>query len=237
MSKSEIYKATCPTCEGDRKCDVVGSVIRSHNEGYNYREEWRLLTCRGCETVFFGTRTLDFEEMNFSRNVITGEEEWEPQTNERYWPSLSKRKAPDWLAVLALPDEVETALRETYGAIDADLPMLAAVGARACLDAATIALGADPADDLAVKVKELVKNKLLTEEEGTSLGYISEAGGASVHRGWRPTKAQLDHAMDILESFLNERLIKPEETKKRAADTAKHIAKIPKRPKRQKPSK
>jgi hypothetical protein len=55
-------KAHCPTCDGERTCEIHGTVYKTWDwedkyQGYsmNGGVDHSLLECRGCETVFYET--------------------------------------------------------------------------------------------------------------------------------------------------------------------------------------
>jgi Domain of unknown function (DUF4145) len=211
---------------------VSGFESKSFDEGYNFKLEWRLLKCRGCDEVFFLKRNIDYEDMILINDPLSDEDGYLPSVSDAYWPPLAKRERPLWLVPFSMNDEIERALKETYGALESDLPMLAAVGARSCFDIASVQLGADPADDLSGKLKTLLENGKISEADELRLQVLTDAGSASIHRGWYPTTRQLTTIMDVLEHFIEANFVKAAVLKKLDAESAALGQKIPPRPKR-----
>ena len=93
-------------------------------------------------------------------------------------------------------------LDEVYTALDNNLDILATIGLRTVFDCASQKLGADPNQNFEEKLKELAAGNKIAGEEKEMLSVLKEAGSAAAHRGWRPTKDQIDHLMGALENFL-----------------------------------
>jgi hypothetical protein len=237
VSDEKPFRARCPNCAGERNCRVSGLETKSYDDGYSFRIEWRLLKCLGCDEVFFQEKNIDFEDMNYEVDPQSGEEYAEPSITDKYWPAIAKRARPGWLSPYSMDSEIERCLNETYGALEADLPMLAAVGARTCFDIAAIKLGADAADELSEKLNSLLALSKISEADKLRLKVLTEAGGASVHRGWVPTSPQLNTIMDVMEHFIEAHFVKAEVLKKLDAESAALGQKIPPRPKRAKKAK
>jgi hypothetical protein len=145
-----------------------------------------------------------------------------------FWPVPSKRKLPDWAIELLSEDSVLYDLViETYGALNNDAPVLAAVGLRTVFDRASEKMGVDPALPFDEKLDELEQMGKIGPSEKKTLETLTDAGGAAAHRGWKPTIAQLGTLMSIGKQFLHRTFILESE-----AQALK--SKIPPRQKRKK---
>jgi Domain of unknown function (DUF4145) len=229
MATIPIFQARCPICIASRKCEVHGKISKSEDEPYHCRYEWRLLQCTTCENVFTSRREIDFESLTYSYDPSSGEEEAEPRTTDNSWPPFPKRQMPEWISNFDLDDTLHDALTETYGALEADLPMLAAAGARACFDIASVFLRANSNARFEQKLEYLVKNGIIKAADESILGILIDAGNASIHRGFKLKIAQLQTIVEVLEHFIEENFVRTT-IKRRLLDKMQNIAKgIPKK--------
>ncbi|WP_028035027.1 DUF4145 domain-containing protein [Chelativorans sp. J32] len=207
-----IRKAHCANCGGDRNCDVTGHyVARGDSEYYQWRTDWYLLVCRGCEHVFVQTVSTNSEE--YTQDYEGNAEYFE--TIET-WPPISKRNRPEWLyplGGLSLPTEeghrLEEAIKEVYGALDAGLNTLAAIGVRTSFDIAAELIGVSSEKTFEEKLTTLVENGHIRDAERGHLALLIDAGSASAHRGWKSTFQDLGALMDILEGAIHEWFVAP----------------------------
>jgi hypothetical protein len=104
---------------------------------------WRILECRGCGYVFIQTTSANTEDYDQAYDVdgstIT-------TLNEalEYWPTLSKRKMPDWMENGIEAENVgplNHSMRKLYGALDNALNRLAAIGTERVNDFDTSGIG------------------------------------------------------------------------------------------------
>ncbi len=93
-------------------------------------------------------------------------------------------------------------LDELYEALDADLPILAAIGARTVLDCAMVLKGAPEAAGFDEKLGFLEAEGLVGQGEKELLSILTDAGGAAAHRGWRPQPDDLMTILDGIEAFV-----------------------------------
>ena len=205
-----VRKAQCSTCLGRRNCDIHGShTVRYDDEVYHSVTEWSLLECRGCETVFVQTVETNSEDYiqqydpDNPGEIITAHQE-----TLKYWPALSRRAKPDWMTGFNVPDnqqnDLGAAMAEVYGALNADLRMLAGIGIRTAYDIASERLGISVSLPFARKLEALVDTGRIGAIDKARLEVLVDAGSASAHRGWRPSLADLSIMMDVLEHFIFE---------------------------------
>ena len=218
----ETCKGHCPTCEKDLNADIVASFSEKHDypdtHGMWSIFTYLILRCRGCDQVYFQLRDL------FSEDA-----EWETDpepTTETLWPLPKKRSRPPWLNRLDVG--LQGLLDEVYGALDADLRVLAAIGTRTALDHAMVSIGAREASGFGQKLDQLLEEKTISEDEKEMLAKLTDAGSAAAHRGWRPQPEGLDTLIEGVEAFLHRSLVL-----KKTVD--ENLGKVPARP--QRPSK
>ncbi|TIM38299.1 MAG: DUF4145 domain-containing protein [Mesorhizobium sp.] len=228
-------KAFCAECGGVRNCDVRAHHQKSGDEGDGYLHwwvDWYVLECRGCEYTFVQKCSTNSEDLRQFYNEA-GEPDSELIETLSYWPAPSKRPKPEWLGDFGVhigdADQLEQAIAEVYGALDADLPILAAIGMRTCFDVAAILLGVDDDLPFAKKLDELVQRQKIGGIDKDRLALLVDAGSASVHRGWKPKPKELDTLAEILEHFLVETFVAPSRRSRLDADAKKLEGNVPSR--------
>jgi hypothetical protein len=207
----EIVKANCPDCGPERNAYVRGRhVVHSSepNSPVSSSDTGMILECCGCRTLFF-RRDFWFSEWdNIVQNPYTGQEELEIGVETRYWPSPVRRKSPTWLNQIAETDRtLGRLLTEMYAALNGDLRVLAAIGARTAFDRSSELLQIDPNLRFGAKLDELVSIGKIGKGERAILELLVDAGSAAAHRGWAPGADELDTMIEILEAFVNRAFI------------------------------
>jgi hypothetical protein len=234
-----IRKAECSQCGGMRNCDILGRHSqRIGDDNFTEDTTWFILKCRGCEYVFVQTVSMNSEDYDnhYEEDGSTG-----TTYNEtiKYWPALSKRKKPEWMADYGIVDvenvgALSAAMSELYGALENDLRMLAATGIRTTYDIASELLGIDPSLTFAEKMDALVSSRRIGALDKDRLETMVDAASASAHRGWRPTPSELNTMMDVLEHFIQESFVVPAHKRKLDAEAAKVKKTVPPKPPRAK---
>jgi hypothetical protein len=233
--KSEVgsvHKAQCAQCAGERNCDVRGHHRTDYSDGNFWgRTDWLLLQCRGCDYVFCQTDVTTSEDYDYHWDE-NGEEQCEQAHVYDYWPALSKRRKPDWMGEYGIDglrdvDALDTALVELYGALNANLPMLAAIGIRTAFDVAGVLLKVDGDLTFAKKLDSLVQEKHIREVDRSRLETAVDAGSASAHRGWKPSAGDLSTMMTILENFIFDTFVQPYRRAKLDEEAAKVRSTVP----------
>ncbi len=229
-----IRKAQCAQCGGERKCDVRGHHHTEYSEhDFWGRTDWYLLQCRGCDYVFAQTDVTTSEDYDHFYDE-DGEAQCEQAHAYDYWPALSKRVKPDWMGEYGIDglrdvDALDTALIELYGALNANLTMLAAIGIRTAFDVAAELLKVDKNLTFAKKLDALVGEKHIREVDRPRLKTAVEAGSASAHRGWKPSASDLATMMTILENFIFDTFVQPYRRAKLDEEAAKVRSTVPTR--------
>lgn len=141
---------------------------------------------------------------------------------------------PDWLPELSsgtddATEELESAMKELYGALNADLSMLSAIGVRTCFDAAAAALKIDANLPFAGKLKALVEQNSISATDQGRLATLIDGGSASAHRGWIPSPTDLTTMVALLEDFVFDSIVKPIRKARLDSDAKRLSTKVPKR--------
>jgi hypothetical protein len=197
---------------------------------------WCILECRGCGYVFIQTTATNTEYCDYDYDVDGSTITTLNETLE-YWPTLSKKKTPDWMENGIEAENagaLSHSMRELYGALDNDLNRLAAIGMRMSFDIATELLEIDTGLTFNKKLDELVSKGLIGIVDKGRLEVLVDAGSASAHRGWYPKTEDLRSMMDILEHFVETALVEPFRRKALDAKAAKVKTGVPLRARRSK---
>lgn len=208
-------RALCGNCGGDRNCHIHGrKVEKLSNPVISWRKEWLLLQCKGCDNIFVKTSESDSESYYVNYDDETGELQEVPIETIKHWPAISARKTPDWFKGDRLHGRKDTkplsaSLIELYGALNADLNMLAGIGIRTTFDVASELLGVDPGLRFNKKLEDLVLKGHIGKADQTTISTLIDAGSASAHRGWKPTNQDLETLMDVLEHFIETAFVAP----------------------------
>ena len=170
----------------------------------------RALFCNAAAAMssFFVADYWFSEWETIAQNPYTGEPEREGGTQTTYWPAPVHRKPPEWLDEITLHDRtLATILSEMYTALNNDLRILAAIGARTAFDRASDLLGVDSNLSFDRKLDRLVALGNVSTTERETLQALVDAGSAAAHRAWVPKPQELETMMVILESLLHRAFI------------------------------
>lgn len=203
MPKAEITKGHCPSCGPNRTAAVRGQHRKESSEevdgGRNsveFSETYSILQCAGCDEIYC-ERVLWCSEWG---------DPHDPGYETTYWPSTVSRKPPSWIDG-AIDEDMHRILVEVYGALNNEMPILAAIGIRTAFDRATELLGIDHNANFNKKLDTLVADGRLSSNDRKALAALVDAGSAAAHRGWRPDAAALTTMITILESFLQKEFV------------------------------
>ena len=235
QAKPEIRIAQCAKCGGSRNCDILGHHRQTGSDSYmSWEENWYTLRCRGCDYTFFQNSSNNSEDYDHYYDEH-GDEQVVHHETDFYWPALLKRKRPEWLKdVGEISDDssaLHDALSELYGALDNDLVTLSAIGVRTAFDVAAELLGVNPTKTFAEKLDALVANGHIGIVDRERIETLVDAGSASAHRGWKPTKDDLEVMMDVLEHFIEAAFVGPQRRKSLDERAAAIKSRVPKRKK------
>lgn len=236
-----MKKALCSNCGGERNCEIKGHTVESWDDAGGMvwgKIDWYILQCRGCEHVFCQTVKIFSEEYGHEWDVATQEDVVVYDETIEYWPAISKRKMPDWFTPMGFIGDYGNALHgamsELYVALDNDLARFAAAGVRTVFDMASELLGVDPNLTFERKLDGLVSSGRINGVDRERLETLTEAGSASMHRGWIPAPADLSTMVDILEHFVHRAFVVPALEQKLTEKSASLRKTVPARKQRKK---
>ena len=214
----KVIKAHCPDCGGMRNAYVRGEHVAegSDDDGVtSWSDTGRILECCGCSRIFFRRDFWFSEWETVGEHPVTGEPRLEGGVETTYWPAPATRKPPKWVGNIEEADRnLGKLLSEMYTALNDDLRVLAAIGARTVFDRSSELLGVAPKLRFAEKLDELFNQGKVSKDERDTLDVLVDAGSAAAHRGWRPKPEELNTMMDVVETFLHRSFILGEGIKK-----------------------
>jgi len=244
IEPATLKKAFCSRCGGERNCDIKGSAVQSWDDAGGAiwgRADWYILQCRGCEHVFCQTVEIFSQEYSHEWDEASQEDVKVYDETIAFWPAVSKRKAPDWFSPMSFAGDSEhvlhDAMRELYVALNNDLIRLAAAGVRTAFDIASELLGVEADLTFKQKLDGLVTSSRINSVDRERLEALTEAGSASMHRGWVPTPADLSTMVDILEHFVHRAFVAPTLEQKLTEKSASLRKTVPARKPRKKSKK
>jgi hypothetical protein len=207
-------KAHCPTCDGERTCEVHGTIYKAWDwedkysgHSMNGGVDHTLLECRGCETVFYETSSWNSEDVDPYYDAM-GETQYEVAKEVQTHPKPEAKTKPVWFDAMQKVDaQLHNILSQMYVAQDNHANILTAIGLRTALDRATEVLGIDPAKSFEEKLDELRDGGWIGQTERDILGVVTDAGNAAAHRGWEPDNREVAELLSSLEVFLHRAFI------------------------------
>ena len=192
--KSKDY---CPTCHQVTNHQSLFLTTKSsdYDSDYHWRKHFEVIQCLGCENIHFRIRYADEEMVRYD------EEGYEESYEESiYFPKyLSNHELLE--NIYHLSNKIRVVYIETIEALKNNCYILAGVGLRAVIEAICLDQNIT-GRNLEIKINNLVKNKLITEKDGSRLHSIRFLGNDSVHEMEVPREEKLRVALDIVENLM-----------------------------------
>ena len=210
MNKEKIEKYFCNICKGK-----TNHFIRKEYESTRYNDDgdlWQtelmqIVECCGCDNLAFVKKSQFCEDVEYWVNPATGENELVPRWVQSIFPPVTYRAPPTWLAGLR-----DLTLRniawETYKSLETESHYLATFGSRTLIDR-LIFLIVGEKDNFAKGLGALQAEGKISQQERDILEPVIQAGHAAAHRGWEPSKDQLNVILDTVESLIHRLLVLP----------------------------
>jgi hypothetical protein len=188
-------KSYCKTCDFETNHAVLKDESVNGNEDYNCNINFMIVSCKGCDSISFREEFIDFENAYPDEN-----NNWHPEITISTYPKkeIQQKLESAWV----LPEKIKCVYLESIRAYNADCYLLSGVGFRAVIEAICIDKNVT-GRDLAKKIDNLTKQKLITEKEAQRLHSIRFIGNDSVHEMSIPEKSKLLIVLNIIEHLLN----------------------------------
>lgn len=191
MKQGDVVAVYCGTCGAATAHDAVAHFSRevtettSHGVHLDYSYGYNLLLCTVC-----GTAQLYTTE--WLAQLETGSAAYYPPHPVRAWPSWAD----------TLPSVMAECLKETHLALAQGHFWLAAMGSRALIDMFVFERIGD-IGTFAAKLKQLVAECYISEQDRLMLDAAFSVGSAAMHRGHRPCQGSCNAALEIAENLLH----------------------------------
>lgn len=231
--QEKIELSYCRRCGGDRHHTVIAEKDRhwSHERAViDGGDTWSILECRGCENITFVHTYWCSEDWE-----IGDDDDQVPIVRRVLYPPSPPRPMPEWASELWLSltsgDLWVVKLHgDIYAALGTGAFSLAAMGTRAIVDFVVTSKAGD-VGGFAKKLETMRANSLITEEEAQILNAAFDTGSAAAHRGYSPTREDVDLLLDITETLLRQLYIEPMRQSQQAEAAAALKMKTPQRSK------
>lgn len=220
-SRGEEVRIACTVCNNETKHTVVSSVEVTEDVDDGQIRGWttyQILQCLGCETFAFRKNHRNTEDFyvvyknTFSLDADNYYDEFGEafltEYEEVYPPRLAGR--PKLKDEYLLPNGVGYIYDEAHRALVSEMPILAAVGVRALVEAICHEENA-PGKNLKEKVDGLVRLGVLTRSGAGILQKLRLLGNESAHEIKRHDLWKLGIAFDVAEHVLQAVYLLPEQ--------------------------
>lgn len=197
IMEMDPIKAPCRTC----KCTTKHEVLQTHptsgsdeEHGIDYWTNYQIIKCLGCDTV--GYRSAS------SCSEYYDHETMEPYEEVEIYPDPNAKTPRESVEIdRYLPADTLRIYRETIAAIEADLPLLTAVGLRAIVESVCVDLKTGT-KNLKDGIDALAQNGNLSKSQADYLHKHRFMGNEAAHQVRPPNHEQLICALDIAETLL-----------------------------------
>ena len=192
-----MVKNYCANCKRYTNSKVKFQCsARDDDEGFGWEEVFKVVECMGCESLCFRYEYTDDSMVNVEKD--NNYYNYYEITN---FPLRLERGYTPLTYSHLLPPRIRTVYIETIEAFKVKSYLLTAVGFRTIIEA--ICMENDiKGGSLEAKIKNLSKNKLITEKEERRLHSIRFLGNDSVHEMVVPAPTKLFIVLDIVEHLL-----------------------------------
>lgn len=209
-AKLKSTRAHCNSCGQETAHAVLHKEVRHWSEEVSPQneiygdDEYRLITCAGCDAVSL-------------EHLSTFSENWDPETGEpiatkTYFPPRTFRLLPPWTQSEPVPDYVASLLKEIYAAVQNRLPSIAMMGIRALLEAIMINKVRDQGT-FGENLKAFEARGFISAAQRKMLDAALDAGHAAMHRRYVPKDDALIACMDVAEHVVQSVYVLPATTK------------------------
>lgn len=220
--KTTKAKSYCNQCVGERSHEILHKETQSGGESFDdgFRIEWEtsfhLLKCCGCESISLRRTSSHSDDTD---------EDGRPLFTVSYFPPAKFRREPTWLSDLQVRELlgseqtfIADMLKEIYVCIQNDCRRSAAMGVRALLEHVMIDKVQDQGSFVA-NIKKFESEGFIAPKQRQFLETVIEAGHATMHRSFNPSREDLISLVNIAEALVETAYVNEHE----AAELKKRI--------------
>lgn len=222
----KIIKVYCNKCCGERRHEVLHHEAVTWNDTVDDRysidggDAYDLVKCCGCENVALRHQTWFSEDTD---------EQGRPNVTTVLYPPETYRSEPRWLMDLfwSMPIDnnfVGDFIKEIYIALRNHSLRLAVMGTRALLEQIMIDKVGDH-KSFKGNLDAFEAEGFVSKSQRTILEPVLEAGHATMHRAFKPTKTDIGTLMDITENIIESIYV----NEYRASELSKRVPVRPKK--------
>jgi len=192
----------CNHCVGERNHAILHSETESgteHEGSYHWSVKNETLKCLGCNTISLRRTTWDSPSTDENGN---------PLPNVAHFPPAMFRRQPTWVSDLTIiflfeddKEFISDLIRELYICIQNDCRRSATMAVRALLEQVMI----DKVGDQGTfdeNISEFKSKGFISTTQEKFLKTVIEAGHATMHRAFKPSKQDLIALVNIAESVI-----------------------------------
>jgi hypothetical protein len=205
----ETIKAYCNQCCDERNQQILHSENRSWEEEVDFEiyirwtDTYQMIKCCGCDNIAF-------RQISWCSEHTDGQ--GKPIGDITYYPPATFRKEPIWLGELGLRYIIDL-LKEIYVSLRNDSSRLAVMGIRALIEQVMVDKVADQGS-FRKNLDKFEHEGFISRTQRIVLEPVLEAGHATIHRSFQPSKNDLIHLIDITENIIESIYINEQRAKK-----------------------
>ncbi len=211
-------KATCSKCGKGINHTILKSVnvdgqeeVDIHNIFF-WNAAHQIIRCEGCETISFRSLTSDSEDSDFCTDE-NGQTIQHDIEREELYPFRNPRNVKSPHYMMLLPIGLYEVYQETIRAMNANLPILTAIGIGAVIE--TVAKGAKAQGrNLEKKIDNLVVLGVLTSQGAVILHKLRDLRNEAAHEVKRHKQEDLNTALDVIENMFDAVYVLPARVRK-----------------------
>jgi Domain of unknown function (DUF4145) len=202
MSPPAAIKCHCNTCQRETNHDTLyekrdaGDVDIGDGCAIDWGEHWRVVQCRGCESVSL---------RHDSWNSEVYDEKGRPELTTTYFPPRTFREPPRWMSADVFdqicPAEINRLMKELYVCLQNDCCASSAMLTRAILERTMIHNVGDQGS-FEKNLTAFEQAGFIGKKQKAVVESMLEAGHASMHRAFIPKRADIVTLVDLLEGLL-----------------------------------
>lgn len=198
----DTTKSFCNDCAGERNHSILHAEIDTGSErddSYRWTVKNETLKCLGCDTISLRRTTTDNAEIDVHGNSIP---------TIYYFPPAAFRRKPEWVSELSLryifdsdKEFLQDLINEIYVCIQNDCRRSAGMTVRALLEQVMIDKVGDQGS-FWKNIREFQNKGFISDSQRDFLETAIEAGHATMHRAYKPSKKDIITLMNITESVI-----------------------------------
>lgn len=203
--KDNIIRSFCNSCMQITYHELVDSkkIDNKIPDGSVTSTIFVILSCCGCKEPSIRKESWIFDHLPDSDRNSDGFLSGVVFTPPRLW-----RRPPQWLTQLETIDrDLKDLLDEVYSTTNDQQIRLLSMGVRAVLEHIMIKILEGDVGGFEQKLQDMVAKDHLTERQRENLSIVIDAGSASAHRGYRPSRPLIEEIVNIMENIVREHYI------------------------------